>query len=457
MQPVGRPATDLAAAVRAGEISAVEVTRAHLEHLADVEHRLGAFVSVRRRAALEEAEAVDAHPDRATLPLAGVPVAVKDTVDVAGEPTRYGSRAVPAHAAEKDHDLVARLREAGAVIVGKTRTPELELWATSDDPDGVAVSPWDPTRSAGGSSGGSAAAVAAGVVPLALSADGLGSSRTPAACCGVVGVKPGPPLLPQMVGGQQHWFGLGRFGALATTVADAGLMLDVLADSTVHRSVAPVDRRLKVAVSWATALPTVVSRAWIEAAIECGRLMNHAGHEVAHADPPYDQQMVRAAMGRWLAAAAFDVEHLGADPDRLQPRTRSHIANAERASSVLAVRDEDLDHARERLLPFLEDHDVVVTPVLTRTQGAAVAWHERSWTANAANSIPAATYPGVFNIADVPVVAVPVWHDAGRPLSVQIAAGPGREELVLSVAAQLEQMAPWTRHAPGWGVPSGTG
>lgn len=457
MEPVGRPATDLAAAVRAGEVTAVEVARAHLDHLAAVEHRLGAFVAVRRRAALEDAEAVDAHPDRSSLPLAGVPVAVQDVVDVKGEPTRYGSRAVSADAASAADELVVRLQDAGAIVVGKTRTPEFELWATSDDPDGVAISPWDPTRSAGGSAGGAAAAVAAGVAPLALAADGLGSVRIPAAACGTVGLKPGAPLLPKMRRGEHHWFGLGRFGPIATTVADAALMLDVLAGTTHHRSVAPVDRRLKVAVSWATALPTLVSRAWIEAAIEGGRLFNHAGHEVVHANPPYDQQLVRGGMSRWLAAAAADVEALDADPERLQARTRSHMTSADRAAPVLQVREEDAEHARERLLPFLDEHDVVVTPTLTRTQGAAVPWHERSWTANAASTIPAATYAGPWNLADLPVAAVPVWHDDGRPLSVQVVGGPGREELVLAVAAQLEQLAPWTRHAPGWGVPVGSG
>ena len=454
MQLVGRTATDLAARVRAGEVSAVEVTRAHLDHLAAVEHRLGAFVSVRRRAALEDAEALDSRPDRGSLPLVGVPVAVKDVVDIAGEPTRYGSRALVASPAEKDDDVVTRLKEAGAVVLGKTRMPELGLWTNADDPDGIAVSPWDPTRSAGGSSGGSGAAVTAGIVPLALASDGLGSVRIPAACCGAVGIKPGSPLAPEMFGDEHHWFGMSRFGPIATTVADAALMLDVLSGVTAHREVAAVDRRLKVAVSWATALPTVVSRTWIEAAIECGRLLNHAGHEVVHADPPYDQQMVRAAMARWLAGAVADVERLGLDPERLQVRTRSHLGNAERAASVLPVREEDAERARGRMLPFLEEHDAVVTPVLTRTQAAAVAWHERSWTANAAVSIPSATYPGVWNLVDVPVIAVPVWHDDGRPLSVQIAAGPGREELLFSIAAQLEQLAPWARHAPGWGVPT---
>jgi amidase len=144
---VGRSATGLADLVRTGRSSASEVTRAHLEQLARVEHRLGAFVVTRRRAALEEAAAVDARPDRDRLPLAGVPVAIKDEIDVAGEPTRFGSLGTRPDAARRDDPLVARLRDAGAVVLGKTRSSEFGLWGATDDAGGITVNPWDPSRS----------------------------------------------------------------------------------------------------------------------------------------------------------------------------------------------------------------------------------------------------------------------------------------------------------------------
>jgi amidase len=451
---VGRPATELAAAVRAGELSAVEVTRAHLDHLAEVEHRLGAFVAVRRRGSLDDAEAVDRRSDRFSLPLAGVPVAIKDVVAIKGEPLRFGSTATPEQAAAKDHELVARLKAAGAVVIGRTRCPELSIWGTSDDPDGTAISPWDPTRSAGGSSGGSAAAVSAGVVPLALASDGLGSIRIPAAACGVVGLRPGADLLPVELAGRRHWFGMSRYGPIATTVADVALALDVLAGTDRYTEVAALDRSLSVAVSWRAPAPgVVVSAAWREAAIEAGRLLNHAGHTVVHDDPPYDRTTVQAVVARWTQGAAQDAKLLELDVEALQPRTRAHIAAGERFEKVTPVRDEDADRWRERLAPFFAEHDLLVTPTFARAQPAANEWHTRPWAANFASNLSAYPFTSAWNLADVPTVALPLWHDGGRPLSVQLVAAEGREDLLLSVAAQLESLVPWTRHAPGWGVP----
>jgi amidase len=450
---VGRSAADLAAAVRTGEVSALAVVRAHIDQLAAVEHRLGAFVSTRRRRALEEAEELDARGDRDRLPLAGVPVAIKDVVDVAGEPTRYGSLATSSEPAEVDAPVVAALRAAGAIVIGKTRCPELEIWGTSEDAAGTTLSPWDPTRSAGGSSGGSAAAVSAGIVPLALGADGMGSLRIPAAACGVVAIRPGAPHAPQEVAGEHHWFGMSRFGPLATTVADAALAMDVLAGTTHLREVRLPADSLRVAVSWRSPAPgVVVSATWREAALEAGRLLHHVGHEVIHHDPAYDRATVQAAVGRWTLGPSTDVARLGLDPDLLQPRTRAHIAAGERFGKVSPVREEQAARWQERLAPFFAEHDVLITPAFARTQPAADAWHTKPWTANIAANLSAYPFLVAWNLADVPAAVVPLWQDGGRPLAVQIIAPAGGEALVLSVAAQLEAMVPWRRHAPGWGV-----
>jgi amidase len=173
--------------------------------------------------------AVDARPDRPGLALAGVPVAVKDNIAVTGEPMRVGSRASPAGPQACDHPVVARLRAAGAVVVGVTRMPELALWPFTDGAFGMARNPWDVSRTCGGSSGGSAAAVAAALVPLAHGNDALGSIRGPAAACGLVGVKPGFGLVPAGPGADV-WCSMGENGPIATTVADAALGLSVMAD-----------------------------------------------------------------------------------------------------------------------------------------------------------------------------------------------------------------------------------
>jgi amidase len=451
---VGWTAAAIADAVRRGDRTAVEVADAHLDHLAAVEHRLGAFVSVRRRAALDEAAAVDARADRAELPLAGVPVAVKDNVDVAGEATRHGSPATSPEPATEDHLLVARLREAGAVVLGKTRCPELCIWGMSDDPDGTAVSPWDPTRTAGGSGGGAGAAVAAGVAPVALSSDGLGSNRIPAAATGTVGFRPGADLLPEVVAGEHHWFGMSRFGPIATTVDDVALAFDVLAGTDLAGRLGPPQDRLRVAVSWRSPLAGVrVTRPWIGAAIEAGRLLHADGHDVARADPPYDTPMANAVIARWTQGVARDVEVMGLDPAQLQPRTRAHATAGRRGARFAPAQPAQAERWRERVRPFFEEHDVLLTPACATTPPRARAWHRRSWMANLMANAAAYPFIPTWNLADLPSLVLPLWHDRGRPLAVQLVAGPGREELVLAVAKQLEQLLPWRRHAPGWGVP----
>ncbi len=455
MKLVGRTASELAAAVREGRVQAREVLAAHLRHLDAVESRLGAFVAVRRRAALEDADAVDARSDRDRLPLAGVPIAVNDVIDVAGEQTGHGSLATSAAVAEQDHPLVARLRAAGAVVLGKTRCPELSLWGTTDDPTATTVSPWDPTRCAGGSSGGSAAAVAAGVVPVALGTDGLGSVRIPAAACGVIGLRPGSPHLGMELHGTPHWFGMTRFGPMATTVGDLRLLFDVLTGVELPDGVA-LDRPLEVAVSWRSPAPGVsVSGAWREAVLEAGRLLHHAGHNVVRQDPPYERSMLQAVVARWTQGAGADVTALDLDPELLQSRTRAHVAAGERLAKAAPVEEADALRWRERLAPFFTDHDVVLTPAFARAQPASTAWHTRPWAANIAANLSAYPFTAAWNLADVPAAVVPLWEEGGRPLAVQIVADVGREQLVFEVAEQLTGMVPPQRHAPGWGVDDG--
>src|SRR3954454_9422809 len=211
---VGATAKQIARAVRRGDASATQVVADHLEQIAISEPELNAFRAIRAGEALAEAEQVDEQEDLANLPLAGVPVAVKENTAVAGLPVWNGSEAARTGVAEEDHEVVRRLRGAGAVVVGVTRMPELGLWAVTDGPDGPTRNPWSLDRTPGGSSGGAAAAVAAGLVPVAHGNDGLGSIRIPAACCGLVGLKPGKGVVPCHLG-VDDWFGLVEHGMLA--------------------------------------------------------------------------------------------------------------------------------------------------------------------------------------------------------------------------------------------------
>src|SRR3954469_2848396 len=219
---VGATVKQISRAVRRGDITATQVVADHLEQIAITDPSLDAFRGIRGGEAITEAEKVDDQEDLANLPLAGVPVAVKENTAVVGLPTWGGSAAARQPIAEEDHEVVRRLRGAGAIVVGVTRMPEMGLWAVTDDEDASTRNPWDRDRTPGGSSGGSAAAVAAGRVPMAQGNDGLGSIRIPAACCGLVGLKPGRGVVPADLG-IDGWFGLVENGGLTTTGADAAL------------------------------------------------------------------------------------------------------------------------------------------------------------------------------------------------------------------------------------------
>ena len=444
---VGRSAGELAERVRAGTISPAEVVRAHLARILAVDGRVGAFQDVRRERALAEAEALARAPDLGSLPLAGVPIAIKDNLDVAGEPTRMGCRATPETPAAGDSEAVRRLRAAGAIVVGKTRLPELGIWATTDGAFGVTRSPWGLERTAGGSSGGSAAAVAAAMVPIALGNDGMGSIRIPAAACGLVGVKPGAGVVPTGIGAHD-WFGMAENGPLTTTVADAAHVLSVLADRPDLAEVRAPTGPVRIALSTRSPAQGVrAERAWAEAARASAALLRQAGHAVEHADPRYPTAFVPAIFGHWFAGPLADAERL--DPRRLEPRTRRHLAWGRLARRLGLVSARRREAWRGLHASFFEHHDVLLTPALARVPPPADHWSERSWLANVVACVRYAPFNAPWNFAGFPALVVPAGrHPSGMPLAVQLVAAPGGEALLLSLAAELERLQPWPRHAP---------
>jgi amidase len=448
---IGRTAGEIATAVRTGEVTPAQVVREHLDQIARLEPQVGAFVRVLAERAVAEAEALGGRGDLAALPLAGVPIAIKDNIPVAGEPTRHGSTATDPTPAADDHEVVRRMRAAGAVVVGITRMPELGVWATSDDADGVARNPWNLERTAGGSSGGSAAAVAAAMVPVAHSNDGLGSIRIPASACGLVGIKPGAGVVPSAVG-VTSWRGLSENGPLATTVADAALVLSVMAGQPRLAEVAPAPARLTVAGSITVPLAGVrldpeITRAVIGAAA----LLRRAGHHIVRADPPYSQATA-AAVVAWYTASTAD-ETAALENARLEPRQRRHAQIGRTLERLGRVRESDRELWKQRVAGFFAANDVLLTPVTTTTAPSAVSWRERSWRSNFWANARWAPFPGVWNFAQYPAATVPVaMHSNGLPIGVQLVAPPGGEALLLSVAAQLESMSPWPRRPPLAGV-----
>jgi amidase len=443
---IGRSATTLSTEVAARRLHPREVVVAHLRRIEEHDPVLHAFRTVRAAAALAEADSLAARTDLAELPLAGVPIAVKDNVPVAGETMTVGSRATPTSSQTTDSEVVRRLRAAGAVVVGITACPELCLWGTTDGPHALTRNPWDLSRTPGGSSGGSAAAVAAALVPLAHATDGLGSLRIPAAGCGLVGIKPGHGIVPAELG-TSSWFGMAEHGPLATTVADAALFLAVLADRPDLGTV-EAPERLRIGVSTRSPLRGLRSDGgWAAAARSTAQLLASAGHVVVDSDISYPPRAALGLIGRWLAAAAEDAE--GLEPRALERRTRRHAAIGRRVRRAGLVRETDRRAWRAHAAEVFADVDVLLTPTLAQDPVPALRWSDRSWSANVRSNLRYAPLTSPWNLAGYPVMAVPVPHPDGlRPWSVQLVAPDGGEQRLLALAGQLEALRPWRRHAP---------
>src|SRR6266487_1124673 len=311
---VGRTAIELAAAVREGRASPLDVVEAHLEWIDSVDPSIHAFQVVRPDGVREEARALASRADLRELPLAGVPVAIKDNLEMAGyeEP------------AASDDELVRRLRQAGAVPLGKTTVPELSLWPfTETAAFGATRNPWNLDHTPGGSSGGSGAAVAAAMAPLALGADGGGSIRIPASCCGLVGIKPGSGVVPAAAG-HSTWVGMSEFGPLGTTVADAALMLDVLAGTRTYRAVAPPSGPLRIAASSHSPAVGVKVHPEVGRAFQAtAEALRSSGHAVIPANPPYRPTDSLPFLHRAFVGGAEEADSLRFEA--LERRTRSWV------------------------------------------------------------------------------------------------------------------------------------
>ncbi|MEU8989227.1 amidase family protein [Streptomyces sp. NPDC048558] len=441
---VGRTAAEIAAAVREKQATPREVVAEHLARIERLDGRVGAFRVVRTEAALAEADEVGSRADLAELPLAGVPVAVKDNLAVRGESKRIGSAATPDTPADDDHVTVARLRAAGAVVVGLTNVPELCVFGTTEGVHGTARNPWDTSRTAGGSSGGSAAAVAAGMVPIALGNDGMGSLRIPAANCGLVTIKPGTGVVPAGVS-DGDWFGMSENGPLATTVEDARLMLSVLADTEVVGPHAPGTHRIAVSLRSPLAGVTI-SKPYATAARDAAGLLIKAGHQVRRADPPYPMSLGVTSLAHWTAGTAMDAQ--GLDPRQLTRRTRVHAAVGKRFVNRVRV-GESRQQLRRRLEPFFAEYDVLLTPALARRSPKSEPWHERGWLRNIMANTNYSPLTPPWNLTGWPAMSIPFGTlPSGAPCAIQLVGRPGAEAELLALAERIQELRPWQRTAP---------
>ncbi|WP_051774060.1 amidase [Streptomyces sp. NRRL S-237] len=445
--------------VRTGKTTSRALVEAALRRIGRTDPVLGAFRVVLAEQALAEADARDAA--EATGPLHGVPIAVKDELDVAGQVTTFGGSANRTPVAA-DSEAVRRLRAAGAVVIGKTTMPEFGQWPfTESAAHGHTRNPWDTTRTPGGSSGGSAAAVAAGLIGAALGGDGGGSIRIPAACCGLFGLKPQRGRV-STAPNAHLWYALGTVGPLTRGVGDAALLYDVLAGTT------PTDRwsARPATTSWVQALETPPGRLRIGysvkpavpgvrphpehvgAVLESVRALRELGHDVREVDPRYPDATApfAAQFCGGVRAEADAVER----PDLLERRTRRTLALARLVPESAVERGiragERLAERADRMFTTM---DLLLTPVLAERPRPVGALDGAGLLTALARSRPMVAYTALWNVTGHPAASVPAGlGEDGLPLAVQLVGRRDDEVTLLRVAAQLEEVRPWAQRRP---------
>jgi amidase len=438
--------------VRRGELSAGELVELALGRIERLDSEVNAFSAVyAERAGLEAAQADARLRAGDSRPLLGVPVAVKDEIDIAGEVTTYGTGAMVSRA-PADAEVVRRLRAAGAIVVGKTKMPEFGLWPFTESVTwGVTRNPWNLERTPGGSSGGSAAAVAAGMVPAALAVDGAGSIRIPAACCGLFGLKPARdrvPLTPHYP--ESHWI---VFGALTRSVRDAGLMLDVLADDG-HgfldaAETRPERLRIAVAPDFPPGTRGRLSDDVCAALDQTSARLRSLGHTVVEGEVELRARDVPVIVGLILRGVR-DLVAPAERPQRLERRTRAFARPGALLSERTTQRLLDAERAiAARLTAAFDDHDVLLTPVMAAPAVPAGIMEGRGATVTYFWETGWVPFTVLWNITGQPAASVPAGFSAeGLPLAVQIVGRPGDERTVLALAAELEAERPWAQHRP---------
>jgi amidase len=454
-------AARIAEMVRAKEVSPTELVDLFLERIASLDPKLNAY-----RVVLDEGARADAKRAEERLakgddaPLLGVPVAIKDNVDYAGEVTTDGTAAYGEPAAE-DGLVVRRLREAGATILGKTNLPELAIYGFTESPTwGETRNPWDTSRTCGGSSGGSGVATAAGMCAIAHATDGAGSIRYPAAFNGLFGLKPQRNRI-SMWPDREHWYGLSVSGCVSRSVMDTALYLDVMSgpEKGDFESPPPFERplveaartppgKLRIACSTKTATPVKKAPEVLAAYDETIELLRSLGHEVVEAAPPYSRARTDffPMYFRGIRDEAMTLAH----PERLSDQTKGFVRLGRLFSDrrMHKVKDK-LPAAAAKIQGFFRDFDALLTPA-TAQPPFEVGKLLGKGALNTMNAM-ANVYPYGFrwNYTGQPAATIPAgFTDGGLPRSVMLVARPNREDMIVSLAAQLEAERPWADRRP---------
>jgi amidase len=459
--------------VRSGEVSSRELVETYLERIERIDPQLNSFRVVLGESALEEADEADRRRSQGEeLPLLGVPLAVKDTVDLRGELTSHGTGCFDAPA-DADAHMLTRLREAGAVIIGKTNLPELAIYGFTESKTwGATRNPWDTERTTGGSSGGSGAAVAAGLVGAASGSDGAGSIRIPAANCGVFGLKPQRGRVPMTpdpyVQNSEHWHGLSVNGVLTRSVADTALYLDLTAGAVPGKWQAPPPPersftesattppgRLRIACSLDP--PRLLAPSYAadganrRAFGEMRELLSSLGHDVVDSAPDFGG-VGNAFSPLYLGGIRQDIRRTP-HPERLESRTRGFavLGAPYRGRLAASAKRATAKHA-ERINRVFDEHDVFMTLISPVRPVEVGRWEGRGALRTVVGMSRVYPYTGVWNYLGNPAASVPAGiAEDGLPLAVQLVGRPEDEGTLLSLAAQIEAERPWAGERPPLG------
>lgn len=453
------PAAEQARLVRDREVSSVELVELYLERIARLDPELNAFVTLRPDEALAEAYEADARLSDA--PFHGVPTALKDLTATAGIRTTYSSRAYAEHVPDFDTAVARRVRDAGFVVLGKTNTPEFGTTAfTESELNGATLNPWHLERTPGGSSGGAAAALAAGLVPLAPGSDGGGSIRIPASCCGVFGLKPSRGRVSAAPFSALE--GLSTAGPISRTVRDAALLLDVLAGyepgdpywaPPPERPFAvEVERppgRLRVAVTAEPPVDTPVDPECAVALAQAARLLQELGHDVVEATPPWrEPDLALAFIAVWQVGPAL---HPIEDLSLLTPLNRELVESARTTSAADYARAvARLQAVARRVVAFWQDVDVVFTPTLALPP-VPIGWQDAVEGAvdQLLRNTAFTPFTSIANLTGLPAMSLPLhWSSDGLPIGVQAIGPPAGDAHLLRLAAQIEEARPWADRRP---------
>jgi amidase len=449
--------------IRAGDVSSRELVELYLERIERLDPQLNSYRVVMAERALADADQADARRrSDGDRPLLGVPIALKDNVDVAGELTTHGTSAY-GEPAREDAEIVKRLRAAGAVIIGKTLLPELAVYPWTESATfGATRNPWDLNTTVGGSSGGSGAAVAAGLASAGMASDGGGSIRIPAACCGLFGLKPQRGRVSLMPD-SEHWYGLSVFGSVTRSVLDSALWLDVVAGraegdaeaaqppaSTFVEAAKATPGKLRVAVSTDTGIASMAKVApEVKQAVEqTAELLRSLGHEVEHRDPKYGF-IQPLFIPRWLRGIYDDAGRLP-HPERLERRVRMLAAGGKLFSPDRVARARAGEpQLTARMDEVFRDFDVLLTPTIPVPPWPLLRFEGRGVVGATMGAADITPFTVPWNVTGQPAASVPAgFTDGGLPLAVQLIGRAHVETTLLSLAGQIEAERPWADSRP---------